>query len=272
MPTRRCFRTDVEALAKEWREGGPLTSGTWTASGNPGAKGGEAQGFFVNSDGLTGYAKPSKKRKNPDEPPRAAHEKIASDLAYDLELPIPPVRLWKRAASVPDDECCCAISLVPFRPAHKWGIIENVPDAAQRVRDAISDAASAMSVFDTWVDNQDRMNPGNLLVNEDLTGGIIRYAYIDYAYSLSYGWRDGPAPAVARVVGPYPANIKPNTDVIAETVTAIETLPEQNIRDIVSRVSDDFITPVRRAAIIEGLLQRRGGLRGAMRQTYGAPL
>ena len=116
------------------------------------------------------------------------------------------------------------------------------------------------------------MNPGNLLVNEDLTGGIIRYAYIDYAYSLSYGWKHGPAPDVAGVVGLYPANTKSNADVVAETVTAIEALPEQKIRDIVGRVTDDFITPARRAAIIEGLLRRRGGLRGAMRQIYGAPL
>jgi hypothetical protein len=104
MPIIRCFQTDVETVADAWRLE-TLTSLAWSSPGNPGEAGGQAQGFFVKCGGLTGFAKPSKQANEPpDAPPRAAHEKIASDLAFDLRLPVPPVVMWRRQVSTPGQE------------------------------------------------------------------------------------------------------------------------------------------------------------------------
>jgi len=96
-------------------------------------------------------------------------------------------------------------------------------------------AASAMSVFDTWLDNRDRHNGGNLLVNEDLATGIIHWAYIDYAYSMTYGWDQGAAPAVASVVARYPGQAPADLTAVADTVQAIEAMQEDAIRSVTSR-------------------------------------
>jgi len=120
MPTIRRFQPEVETVADAWRKE-MLTSLAWSSPGNPGEAGGQAQGFFVKCGALTGFAKPSKQPNEPaDGPPRAVHEKIASDLAFDLGLPVPPVVLWRRNLSTPDQETLCAVSLVPFQPAQKW--------------------------------------------------------------------------------------------------------------------------------------------------------
>ena len=79
METVRWFSSQVEAFASEWRAE-VVDARVWTeVDPDPDFDGhGEAQGFFVNCGSLDGYAKQSGTVF------RAAHEKIASDLAYDL--------------------------------------------------------------------------------------------------------------------------------------------------------------------------------------------
>jgi hypothetical protein len=244
MATIRCFKADVEKEAEGWRKQ-ILSPLAWSSPGNPGEAGGQAQGFFAKCGGLTGFAKPTKQPNEPAEaPPRAVHEKIASDLAFDLRLPVPPVVLWRR-----HQEPHCAISLVPFQPAHKWQHVEATAAARDRVSAAMSAAASAMSVFDTWLDNRDRHNGGNLLVNEDLTSGSVHWAYIDYANSMTYGWGQGAAPAIAGVVGRYPVQAAADPTAVADTVQAIEALQEDAIRLVATRLSPDFIDVARAATI-----------------------
>ncbi len=141
-----------------------MTAAAWTVDGGMHSQPGEAGGCHVASGAMRGYAKPAGRK--PDGCPRAAHEKIASDLAYDLKLPVPPVVLWQRATTDPSEETCCCISAIPFDAPHKWGQIEAVPTTAARLAKAFSAQASAMSVFDAWVDNRDRLNAGNVVASE----------------------------------------------------------------------------------------------------------
>ena len=81
----------LKTIGAEWRATA-LDSAPWIAT--PGERpGGEAQGFWVTRDSLRGYLKPSKADANVIAHPRAAHEKIAADLAFDLALPVPPAIL-----------------------------------------------------------------------------------------------------------------------------------------------------------------------------------
>jgi hypothetical protein len=154
----------------------------------------------------------------------------------------------------------------------QWQHVEATTAARDRVSAAMSAAASAMSVFDTWLDNRDRHNGGNLLVNEDLTSGNIHWAYIDYAYSMTYGWGQGAAPAVAGVVGRYHVQAAADLTAVADTVQAIEAMQEDAIRLVATRLSPDFIDVARAATIADGLLGRRAGLREALRREYGGGL
>ena len=241
----------------------------WQQTSNPGSEGGQAQGFFVTDGPLSGFAKPS--AKSADGVCRAANEKIASDLAYELRLPVPPVTLWQRTISDPNMEVALAVSLVPFRPAHKWEIIERTPDALQRIVPMLSSRASAMVAFDTWIGNTDRINGGNLLVCEEQNGATSRVsaAYIDYSYSLTYQWAGGGHHNIAPV-GPYPSQCQVDRSVLSSSVTAIEQMPDEAVRLIVSRMPDEFIEQAKKELTIIGLLHRRSAIRGVLAGTYGA--
>ncbi len=62
----------------------------------------EAGGFLVRSlmTGLIGYLKPLKPRGNNS---RAAYEKIASDLAFEIRVNVPPVVLYRRPDAQPPE-------------------------------------------------------------------------------------------------------------------------------------------------------------------------
>jgi len=57
--------------------------------------------------------------------------------------------------------------------------------------------------------------------------------------------------------------------IVREMIDAIQAFPEAEIRTIVDRVPDKFLTPVRRTVVFEGLLKRRAELRVAFQGQYG---
>lgn len=265
----RVFTTDVEIVAAEWRRQ-VLTTDVWAVAGRPGDKGGESAGFFVRSGDRGGFAKPGRDDPPVAQCPRAAHEKIAADLAFELGLPVPPVVLWDRGSAPEGRERYVAISLLVFRNLHTWSQVEAEPSLAQRLAAAFSEAASAMSAFDTWVGNTDRQNPANLLAHLDDRSdpALTRVAYIDYAYSLSHSWNQGEAWKLPTAVAYYPSQGVLDVAAVGEAVSRIEELPEALIGEIVSRVPAGFLIPERSRVILEGLLHRQGALRAIMRATY----
>lgn len=92
----RSFSPDVEALAAAWRDRVPCVQQDHCRhTSQAGSAGGEASGYFVTSGPINGYAKPSMIDTTPQPYSRAAHEKIAADLAHDLGLPLPPAVLHR---------------------------------------------------------------------------------------------------------------------------------------------------------------------------------
>jgi hypothetical protein len=97
-------------------------------------------------------------------------------------------------------------------------------------------------------------------------------AFFDYAYSMTYGWGHGAAPAVAGVVERYPVQAPADLMAVADTVQAIEAMEAEAIRSIATRLSPNFIEAGRAMIIADGLLRRRTELREALRREYGGGL
>jgi hypothetical protein len=264
----RKFPPEAEALAKSWRDR-PETAGPWKPTGNPGAAGGQAQGYFVTSGPANAFAKPS--QRDPSVP-RAAHEKIAADLAFDLELPLPPAILhsWDDPPPV-GTERFVALSLRPFLSVFPWRQVTAIPGLDAQFKLELRETASTLVAFDTWVDNRDRINDGNLLVSKIAADPTLplQVAYIDYSFSMLYGWRTGNYRTVTPI-GIYPTDQK-DADVrsVEDGLDRIEKLPDQTVRDIVTRIDDSFLTPADRDLIVDGLLYRKSHVRASLRPIYG---
>lgn len=146
-----------------------------------------------------------------------------------------------------------------------------VPGLDAQFKLELRETASALIPFDTWVDNRDRANDGNLLVSKVVADPSLplQVAYIDYSYSMLYGWRTGDYRMVTPI-GIYPTDQK-DADVpsIEDGLNRIENLPDQTVRDIVTRIAGSFLTPADRVLIIDGLLYRKPHVRASLRPIYG---
>ena len=294
MTTLRCFPEATELHAQNWRDS-LVTDEAWEIIGNPGEAQGESRGFFVRLDDLKGFAKPSQLK--PDKF-RAGHEKIASDLAFELGLPVPPVVLWHRSVSDETEEPYLSISMVPFLPIYKWKIIEQKPEAAKRIGTQLNAVASAMVAFDTWLGNRDRNNDGNLLANEeeippasgdeagvtvaentaedneehgdDREGSdpvdeerretVVRAAYIDLSYALSDQWSDDRYKTISPAPL-YPKQAVLQKDELDGMIGMIEALPIKIVQDVVKHIPDGYLSKDRREIALTGLMYRQTHLR-----------
>jgi len=269
----RDFTPDLEQLASRWINI-VCTTDAWSPDGPPGSEGGIGAGFYVTNGSVSGFAKPSKAPDptwgtNHATNPVAAHEKIAADLASKLSLPVPPAVLWDRGIQKNGSPRHCVISALAFKPAFKWSQVMKLPRAGAQMLPAISTAASAMLVYDTWIDNRDRINAGNLIVTRDGSTDVVRCAYIDFAQTMTFGWLDRPVPSLNKVIGPDPGAISIDRSSLYDTVEKIERLTDQEIEAIVLRVPEGFLTTKRQTLIVEGLASRRDQLRAAMISKYG---
>jgi hypothetical protein len=163
----------------------------------------------------------------------------------------------------------CVISKIAFTPQHKWEHVAIIPVAAARLLPSLSKAASAMVAFDTWLDNRDRINGGNLIVSEASNGALLRCAYIDFAHSMTFGWGDKSPHTIHQVVGPFPGSAPLNLEVLGRTVAAIEGINDLSIVEVVKRIPEGFLSTSRRECIINGLLKRQKMLRAAITQKLG---
>jgi len=166
----RRFSAEIEALARAWSTSAVSTD-TWTPTGKSWGSNSNPI-MVVNQNSLQGVAKPGSPR--PDKVLRAANEKICSDLAYMLNLPIPPVTLWDRGNGFVGERYC-AISAWAFAQCIEWPAAKPKLSAAQI--DQAKHIAGAMKVFDTWTASSDR-NDAHVLVADDGHVKSIGLAYI----------------------------------------------------------------------------------------------
>lgn len=263
----RKFDPRVEQFAADWRAT-PSTSEPWQLRPDLGKLTGAASSYWVSSPLTVGVAKPLK----PGPVPFAALEKIASDLAFDLELPVPPVTLWDRSPQQNGECQYVAVSSVPFPQPREWGKIHGDPTLAAiaaTIRQKLSAPASAMCAFDTWLHNTDHNNhPANLLVSLATDPEQTLYvAYIDYSYSMAHSW---PGKEWAGHYCPkvYDPQVAPDLGTIRATVDRIQNLSETHIREVVERVPDQFITPAQKTNVGDGLADRKHRLNDILRAHY----
>jgi len=200
-----------------------------------------------DDDGLVGLAKPGVKKS--DDIARAAHEKIASDLAYHLGLPVPPVILWDRGEDC-ESERYVSVSAWAFSPALSW------QEAQDQLTDALKSQAapivSAMLAFETWISAEDRKSD-HLLVNLTEPDSRLQLAFIDYAYCMSKVWNSPDVPV--RAVPSY-VPVKQDDAATSETAGKICRFDEDTLRQIVNRIPESYLSEAKRQTIISNLLSR----------------
>ena len=245
MPYRN-FDPEVEKLATEWAASA-CTEAEWEDLGPFGAT--ESKPFRVarRSDGTVGLAKPG--RKSNDSTARAAHEKIASDLAYHLGLPVPPVILWDRCR---DDVSVrhVSISAWAFSPALTWPEVQAALTPDQRLQ--VARCASAMMAFESWISADDR-KADHLLLNAVEPDGHVQLAFIDYAYSMSKSWQGSEA-AKGHASSFLP--LDRNEEALHEVADRIVGFDKALIEHIVSRVPGHYVSEKQRDVVLSNLVSR----------------
>lgn len=262
-------------LSRAWRRRVELDGG-WRRSASQ-AGGlletavGEAGGFFVELQSVAGrraYLKPLKRH----EWRRAAREKIASDLAFELGVPVPPVLLAVNG-QVPDAERWACVSLLLFPHQFSWGqvrsfLADGENPIALELSSLLVQPATRAFAFDTWLGQTDHGDhPSNIVFGyegrEYQSGSFV---FLDYAFSMGVsgdwagdGFRKcGPAPFPPRMCATLSASM------LEESITGIESLPDSTLEDIVNRVPWQWLRDDEKQVILAGLSARRALVRNAL--------
>ena len=255
---------DIKAIRGLWRETAESPF-TWRKCANQaGAVVGESGGFYVETDGFPrrAYMKPAREMPDDLQHCRAAREKIASDLAHDLGLPVPPACLSKYELRP------VVVSLVMYPRQWPWKIVnENQPKPgplAAALAKAFAEC-SAMYVFDTWVDQDDHGDhPHNIIWGYDpfhISDSEI--IFLDYANSLGYNgnWFNDGWSAMEKAAFPTKICDNLNADRLSKCIEDIENIPEKQIHEIISRIPNSYLPVEQKSTIFEGLTGRRKQLR-----------
>jgi len=246
MPSYSRFAAQEVALADDWSQRA-VTEHTW-APGQPIGLGESGSIRVTRSDGICGVAKPAFQAGT--DMPRAAHEKIASDLANILGIPVPPVTLWLN----PTNQQLFAISALAFRQPLTWDQAGAMLTA--KFRENALAVMAAGWVFHTWIADTDHGgNGGNVLIDAESNEDSPGIAFIDHAFSMSYNWNQQaahcvPLPGYYAPIGSMPA------DAIADVVRKVQGVDTQTLRRLIDRVPRVYL-PETRAKVIEECLHRR---------------
>lgn len=214
--------------------------------------GGEAGGFFVAIDSLgrRAYLKP--RRKANADWAKAAREKIAADLAFELGVAVPPVVLATRDVSEEERNVC--LSLVMFSRQFSWCEVKGWANAAAasptaKLFQAVAPiAASRAFVFDTWLDQTDHGgepvagigasfegHDHNLMLGfDDPASSHSSLVFVDYAFSLGAGghWATGGAGKVTPARFPQKLLHRLDRLELQATVERLEALDGARVREI----------------------------------------
>lgn len=255
-------------IAQEWRSK-VCSDLKWTRSKRDGGGiHGEASGYYAEAAGFGRrvYLKPGRPDANAVEHARAAREKIAADLAHDLELPVPPCQL----ALLDDPPGGCVptvvISLVMYPRQFPWSVYLATSRGLDESSEGLATAkvlgdCSPMWPFDTWLGQFDHGDhPHNIVWGYDpgyrADQSIL---FLDFANALGHrgAWEGDGWKSVVRA--PFPAIMQKNANQIAMVRTAqrIRDFEEKKLEEIVQRIPDVFLAAERKALVLQCLLSRR---------------
>jgi hypothetical protein len=263
-----------EEIAKEWRSQA-VSSLEWRPCANQaGAVQGEAGGYFVEADGFPRrcYLKPANAHQNAEQVSRAAREKIASDLAYDLGLPVPPAVLTTRDPVPPGCESAVVVSLIMYPRQWAWEHVRTHPDGDSPAALAMAHvfaACSPMLAFDTWLHQVDHADhPHNVIWGYDpAKPADSRIVFLDFAFSMGFqGDWNGDAWKNVQPAG-FPGKLRTHldTEALRSAVESIERFPDESLREIVGRIPPTHLPESQRVTILQGLFGRRRLLADAFR-------
>ncbi|MBI5500479.1 MAG: hypothetical protein HY907_09560 [Deltaproteobacteria bacterium] len=215
--------------------------------------------------------KPMKKDPDPARA-RAAREKIASDLACDLKLTVPPVVLAHRENAGAEESDVC-VSLVMYPVQYSWYTVEpkirEIGDqVAGAARTAMWRTAALALAFDTWVGQGDHHNHPHNIVFGYVPGDLLHaeFVFLDYAWAFGFsgGWR-GEGTSTCGPVG-FPTIMLANMDrpALLAAVAAIEQFDVATIKDVVARIPTSHLDRQEGQLIASRLIQRRSSVRAAL--------
>lgn len=274
------FREENQRIAAEWRAQVELP-GRWTRSSSQAGllsvdRDGEAGGFFVELDAVgrrRAYLKPLKRHGWK----RAAREKIAADLAFELGVRVPPVLLTENGATADAERFAC-VSLLLYPHQFSWvQLKEFLADGesaiAAEVATLIPQPAARAFAFDTWLDQTDHGDhPSNIVFGyEDRDYQRGQFIFLDFAFSMgvSGSWANGGF--VRCVPAPFPPRMRAvlAPAELAAAVTAIEAIPDEVVTHIVSRIPWQWLADAEKHVILAGLLARRRMVRATLAHYMG---
>jgi len=249
----RRFSAERLVLCRDWFDS-VETKDEWDDKGSIGP--GESRAIKVSrkADGLLGAAKPGEPKA--DGVCRAAHEKIAFDLAHELDFPVPPVILWDRGDGQGVNRYL-AISAWAFQQCASWDAACSKGTVSESDKASISEPCSAMRVFHTWIGDCDRKTE-HVQVDEDSPDGDLAIAFIDHAYSMSQQWK-GPDAAIQP--SPHYMPLPEEREAMLQAVERIEVLSDEEIKRIVERIPETYLPAAEKGHIIANLISRKAKLR-----------
>jgi hypothetical protein len=255
MPVHR-FSALQRALRDEWF-GLVETADRWTEKGPIGE--GESASIRVQNEfnAMVGVAKPGPPKAAETDHCRAAHEKLAFDLAYAAELPVGAVVLWDEAMTA-QYRRGRSISSWAFPEAIKWSEADRSRLITPASKIGAGYVISMMRVFHTWIGDTDRKGDHILL---DINGpdGDPRVAFIDHGHSMSLTWKtpnaaSGPCPN-------YLPDVPEVRDAMIEAADRIAAIENAEVERLVNRIPAAYLPDPHRGHILQNLMARKGTLR-----------
>jgi hypothetical protein len=260
-------------IAAQWRTT-CISPYVWRPDGDQhGVKTGEAGGYRVVADGFPrrGYLKPANAHGDEAVHARAAREKIASDLAFDLNLKVPPAVLTSREQPPAGCTPYVVVSLIMYPQQWTWSEVRGLAIEQSPLGAAMAGAlarCTSLLAFDTWLGQTDHGDhPDNVIWGYNPTRlGESAIIFLDYANSMGFngewandGWQNvAAAPWPPRMLDHIaPAELQ-------QTVERIEGFSQDAIREVVNRIPDPFLAAEHKTAITAGLIGRRALVAGAL--------
>jgi hypothetical protein len=263
MPTYE-FTAEQRQLREEWFDLAE-TRDPWKELEPIGEVRGESDPVRVENcrTGRKGVAKPGPRKAAEDHHCRAAHEKLAYDFAYILELPVSPVVLWRDGA--PDQyKRGRSISAWAFEQSLTWKTASELGLISTAQKEAAGTIISTMRAFHIWIGDMDR-DMNQIRVNLEPGEGEHWLSFFDHSSSMSFLWNsDDHDTPTQRTYFPLP-DIH---DVMIATADRIAALSQGQIEDIVMRVQEPYLPNLQRGYILSNLLRRRTKMRDILNAAY----